>query len=213
MPHNFAHIVTLASNLQSPPELAAVFESDDALVVALADGGGGIRGGVAASRVLFERVRSAIAGTAFATDDARGWADLLQGSDRALAANNVGETSCVVVALGSRGIVGVSAGDSEAWVVMPTRVDDLTAGQHTKSRLGSGRAVPVTFQRNALEGVLLVGNDGLFKYAAKEVIARIVRTHPIGRVAEELTELVRLPSGRFADEAAIVLATRKPTLG
>ena len=76
----------------------------------------------------------------------------------------------------------------------PAQVDDLTSGQHTKSRLGTGRAVPVTFQRAALEGVLLAGTDGLFKYASKEVIARIVRAHTIGRTAEELIELAKVAS-------------------
>jgi serine/threonine protein phosphatase PrpC len=211
MPHGYAHVRTLASNRQSSEGLAEVFERDDEVIVVLADGAGGIRGGVAASRVLVDGVRSAVSSRTFAADDVRGWADLFQATDRFLAANHAGETSGVLVVLGARGIAGVSAGDSEAWVVTPAQVDDLTTGQHTKSRLGTGRAVPVTFQRAALEGVLLVGTDGLFKYASKEVIARIVRASSIGRTAEELVELVRLPSGRFADEAAIFLATRKPS--
>lgn len=210
MPHGYAHVRTLASNRPTSEGFAEVFERDDALIVVLADGAGGIRGGAVASRFLIEGVRSAVTDSAFVADDVRAWADLFQASDRALTANHAGETSGVVVVLGLRGIVGVSTGDCEAWVVMPAQVDDLTSGQHTKSRLGTGRAVPVTFQRAALEGVLLVGTDGLFKYASQGVIARIVRAHTIGRTAEELIELVRLPSGRFADEAAIFLATRKP---
>jgi serine/threonine protein phosphatase PrpC len=210
MPHGYAHVRTLASNRQSSEGLAEVFERDDQVIVVLADGAGGIRGGVAASRVLVDGVRSAVHGGSFAAEDVHAWADLFQATDRVLAANHAGETSGLLLALGARGIAGVSAGDSEAWVVTATQVDDLTLAQHTKTRLGTGRAVPVTFERATLEGVLLAGTDGLFKYASKEVIARIVRANTIGRTAEELIELVRLPSGRFADEAAIFLATRKP---
>ncbi|MDP9000607.1 MAG: hypothetical protein M3O46_10900 [Myxococcota bacterium] len=210
MTQGYTHVRLLASNRPSSVRVAEVFERDDDLIAVLADGAGGIRGGEAASRVLIEAVRSAVADSAFATDDVRAWADLFQASDLSLTAKHSGETSAVVVALGLRGIVGVSAGDCEAWVVNPALVDDLTSGQHTKSRLGTGRAVPVTFQRAALEGVLLAGTDGLFKYASKGVIAHIVCSNTIALAAEALVELVRLPSGRFADEAAIFLATRKP---
>lgn len=210
MAHGYTCVRTLASNRPSSDRFAEVFERDDALIVVLADGAGGIRGGAVASQLLIEDVRSAVADSAFAIDDVCAWGDLFQASDRALTAKHSGETSAVVIALGSRGVVGVSAGDCEAWVVSLALVDDLTSGQHTKSRLGTGRAVPVTFQRATLDGVLLVGTDGLFKYASKGVIAHIVRANTIGRTAEALVELVRLPSGGFADEAAIFVATRKP---
>jgi serine/threonine protein phosphatase PrpC len=209
MPHGYAYIRTVTSNRQSSEGIAEVFEQDEALIVVIADGAGGIRGGAAASRFLVDRVRSAITASSVAVEDVGGWRELFQSSDHDLAANHAGETSGVLVVLGPNGLIGVSAGDSEAWVVTSARVDDLTTGQHTKTRLGTGRAVPVTFQRAALEGVLLVGTDGLFKYAAKEVIARIVRANTLGGIAEHLVELVRLPSGRFADEAAIFLATRE----
>jgi hypothetical protein len=37
------------------------------------------------------------------------------------------------------------------------------------------------------------------------VIAGVVRASPIGVAAERLIELVRLPSGKFADDVAVVL--------
>ncbi|HEV3189189.1 MAG TPA: hypothetical protein VGY54_01760, partial [Polyangiaceae bacterium] len=46
-----------------------------------------------------------------------------------------------------------------------------------------------------------------FKYAAANVIARIVRESPIGVAAEQLIELVRLPSGKFPDDVTAVLVS------
>jgi serine/threonine protein phosphatase PrpC len=68
----------------------------------------------------------------------------------------------------------------------------------------------VTFEHAVLEGVLLVASDGLFKYASMQVIARVVRASPISVAAEQLIELVRLPSGKFHDDMAAVLVARKP---
>jgi hypothetical protein len=101
--------------------------------------------------------------------------------------------------------VGISTGDSEVWVVTSTGVDNLTVGQHTRDRLGSNHATATTFQRSSLAGVLVVATDGLFKYAAPDVIARIVRGNAIRVAAEGLVELVRLRSGRLADDVAVVL--------
>jgi serine/threonine protein phosphatase PrpC len=107
--------------------------------------------------------------------------------------------------LGPRGVVGISAGDSEAWVVTPTAADELTVGRQAKQRLGTNRVVPTTFERSALNGVLVVGSDGLFKFAAPDVIARVVRNNEFASAATLLIDLVRLRSGQMADDAAVVL--------
>jgi hypothetical protein len=104
------------------------------------------------------------------------------------------KTTGLVVVLGARGLMGISTGDSEAWVVTSSTVDNLTVGQHTRLRLGSSRATVTTFQRSLLAGVLVVATDGLFKYAAPDVIARIVRDNAIRAAAQGLVELVRLRS-------------------
>jgi serine/threonine protein phosphatase PrpC len=213
MSSGYVHFKALASSRDKAQDRVEAFERDDTLVIVVTDGAGGIRGGVAASHAVVEAVRASVADPAFALDETRPWEELFGVTDVPLVANKVGETSALVVSLGPRRIVGVSAGDSEAWVVTAAQVDDLTQSQHTKRRLGSGRASPVTFERRALDGVLLVATDGLFKYASKEVIARIVRTHALGRAMEELVALVRLPSGRFAEDVAIVIAGQAPITG
>ena len=175
------------------------------LVAAVADGGGGVRGGEAASRSLMAIVGGAVDDHGFVLERAQSWVDLFQSTDTALAANGAHETTGLVVVLGARGLVGISTGDSEAWVITSTTVDNLTVGQHTRHRLGSSRATVTTFQRSLLAGVLVIATDGLFKYAAPDVIARIVRDNAIPAAAEGLVELVRLRSGKHADDVAVVL--------
>jgi serine/threonine protein phosphatase PrpC len=208
MAQRYTYVRMLASNREKSEDTADVFELDDAIVVALADGAGGIRGGALASGSLVTAVRSAVDDPAFARTDPLAWAELFRATDTALASNRTGETTGVVIILGSRGLIGVSTGDSEAWIVGSTQIDDLTVGQHTKRRLGSGRVVPVTFERPAFSGVLVVATDGLFKYASPDVIARLVRANTIGMAAEQLVELVRLRSGAMADDVAVVLVAQ-----
>ena len=94
-------------------------------------------------------------------------------------------------------------------VVTPQGVDNLTKGQYTRQRLGTRRAAVVIFERSSLAGVLVVATDGLFKFAATEVIAGIVRGGALADVPERLVELVRLRSGKVADDVAVVLVERK----
>jgi serine/threonine protein phosphatase PrpC len=196
---------SLASNRSISGDVAEVFERDDRLVVVIADGAGGIGGGAAASRAVLEAVKLAANNRAFPIDDVGRWADLLETTDADVYARGAGRTTAVIVVLGPHGILGASAGDSEAWVVTATRIDDLTVGQHTRRRLGTGAVVPFTFERTALAGVLLVATDGLLKYASPDVIAKVVREGAMGLAADQLVELVRLPSRSVTEDVAVVL--------
>jgi hypothetical protein len=62
-----------------------------------------------------------------------------------------------------------------------------------------------TFRRPAPNAAVLVASDGLFKFAAKDVIADIVRAQAIGPAAEDLVELLRPPSGKVAEDVAVGL--------
>jgi PPM family protein phosphatase len=202
----FQHVRVFASNREQTEDAAEVFERGDTLIVVVADGVGGIHGGATASRALVAAVRSADAASPL--DDARYWTDVFRSTDAALAKTSAGETTGVVVSVNESGLVGVSTGDSEAWVVRQHDVDDLTVGQNVKQRLGSGQVAPTAFARGRLAGVLLVATDGLFRHASRDIIARIVRESPIGLAAERLIELVRLRSGKFSDDVAAVLVGR-----
>jgi serine/threonine protein phosphatase PrpC len=194
-----------ATSRATSQDAAQVFERDEFLVVVLADGGGGMRGGEAASDSLVAVVKARVDDRAFALEQLQPWIDLFHATDTAIAAKGPCDTTGVVVVLGPRGVFGVSAGDSEAWIVTPTRVDNLTVGQRTRERLGSNRVTATSFERVRLNGVLLIATDGLFRFASPDVIARIARAHPVAVAAERLVDLVRLRSGGVADDVAVVL--------
>ena len=93
-------------------------------------------------------------------------------------------------------------------------LDDLTAKQYIKRRLGAGGARPASFERAVLDGTLVVATDGLFSYATPEVLARVAAEHEdLDETGEALVRAVRLPSGVLQDDVAVVLMRRARDLG
>ena len=167
----------------SASDRGEVLERDGDLVIVVADGAGGMRGGADASRTVVEVVRT--------MGKHPDLPSMLAKIDSALFTGAVGETTAIVaIVSGAGAIIGASVGDSEAWIVTPDSIDDLTDGQDRR-RLGSGRAAPVSFARAALEGTLIVGTDGLFKYAPPNAIAAVVRN--CANPAEALLQSTRTP--------------------
>ncbi len=160
------HSIHLVSGRKNSEDRAAIYERDDALALVVADGAGGFSGGSAAADTFVLAVATAVGERSFDLLDLGRWRLLLARTDAELAAKRVGETTAVVVVVSACSLVGVSVGDSEAWVVTASGIDDLTANQ-SRRRLGTGRAEPTHFVRPALDGVLVVGTDGLFKYATR----------------------------------------------
>lgn len=195
------------------PELSedrtAVHHVPGGVVVVVADGAGGIAGGGPAADLVLRVVAEAIAQPGFPPFTPAAWTELLVRADALVVRDRMaGETTCVVVAVRDDGrMVGASVGDSGAVVVgAGGRIDELTEGQHRKRRLGGGRATPALFERPDLDGVLVIATDGLFSYARPEVIAQAVATYEdLDATAQALVELVRLPSGSFMDDVALVL--------
>ena len=111
----------------------------------------------------------------------------------------------IVAIVGSYGVMGVSVGDSEAWVVGP-RGDCLTERQD-RARVGSRRCRPTTFHRSRLEGVLVVGTDGLYKHARGETIVTSCAGEDMATIADRLVELPRLPSRAYPDDVAVVVVS------
>jgi serine/threonine protein phosphatase PrpC len=200
---------TVARALAFPREpgedRVGVFERDDRLIVVVADGAGGISGGARAAELLVELVRKAA--TALDPTRTEPWVDLLARADLLLEADHdAGETTAVVVAVTEGLLAGASCGDSGAWAVHPDgRIDDLTAQQHRKLRLGSGTATPVAFSRPSLGATLLLATDGLFNYARPEKIAAVAREDDLDGAVQNLIQLVRLPTGGLQDDVGMVL--------
>lgn len=210
VPAVFIHARALASSRRHSEDRAEVFERDDAVVVVVADGAGGLRGGATAADAFVLAVSSAVADDAFDVENVAAWSSVFRKTDAELAAKMSGETTGILVVLTPRGLLGVSAGDSEAWVITESGIDNLTASQ-SKKRLGSGRAAPAAFFRPTLDAVLVVGSDGLFKCADAEAITEAARAGGPQEVTEKLVELVRLPSGAYQDDVGIVVVSPRPT--
>lgn len=64
-----------------------------------------------------------------------------------------GETTGLLLVLGAEEIWGASVGDSQAWLVTETGLEDLTEHQERKPLVGSGRAAPTVFSTPRRPGV------------------------------------------------------------
>lgn len=186
------------------PELqdrAEILSLGNRLVLIVADGAGGISGGAQAADFFLRNVREVSPGLV----SAQGCVELPRRLDVQIAdAKECGETTGLVLVLGSAGLFGASVGDSAAWLFSANSKQDLTGGQARKPFLGGGTASPRPFAQNPAEGTLVVATDGLWKYTSLEIIEQRMRAALPEKLAAELADLVRLRSGTFPDDIAIV---------
>jgi hypothetical protein len=188
-----------ASPRSRSEDRALVLAVGDAWVVALADGTGGAVGGAAAAEHVVDGVRRAVE-AGMALDEPAAWAERLAAIDAAIVVDpRAGETTAIGLAVVAGRITGASAGDSRAWLV-DGAPRELTADQVRRPRLGSGRALPVTFSSPA-RGRLVVASDGLFDHVP---IADILAS------TGDAAELIALVAARFRtlpDDVAVVVGT------
>lgn len=160
-------------------------------------------GGAEAAEFVVKQLNKAIDARVLNAESLR---DLLVSVDQQMStAGCFGETTCVIVAISDGKITGASVGDSGAWHILESNVDNLTAHQCRKPFLGSGSALPVSFERDRFEGTLLVASDGLLKYSSPERIAAVALHPNLAEAANELIDLVRYPSGAFPDDVSVIL--------
>lgn len=203
----FVSAIRGASQRGQSEDRAEILECEDALVVVVADGAGGIGGGAIASEMVVESVRRRTGERPFDPYNLRAWLDVLTHADEELARSpSAGETTAVVVVVGPHGIAGVSAGDSEVWVVAgDRRVERLTEKQN-RTRLGTGRSRPTTFHRRTTEGVLVAATDGLFRHAAiPSIVACCASGADADAIADGLVALPALRSGTYPDDVAVAV--------
>jgi serine/threonine protein phosphatase PrpC len=135
---------------------ATVFWSGSNLVLAVADGAGGRSGAAEAADFVIGRTKQAIHSADLSPN---GLCSFLVSIDQQMAGTkNVGETTCVIVVISSKGIVGASVGDSGAWCISPSGIDILRSHQLRKPFLGVGCATPSGFARPSMEGTLLLAS-------------------------------------------------------
>ena len=194
---------------------AEVITTDAGIVLVVADGVGGQANGGAAADYAVSRIREAAYKQNIA--DPLAWYKTVQKLDSDLLENDdTGQTTLVVVAITARRIVGVSAGDSSAWLVTPSGHWDLTEGQKRKPFLGSG-AEPVPFSLPLPDsGTIVAGTDGLFKYAPDVKIQDTALLLDPDDAVTRLADLARLTNGKLPDDIAILLcrfSIDRPSLG
>lgn len=191
-----AHLVQPANGVGQDRILVQCFGSK--VVLAVADGAGGLSGGAEAADMAIATVAKRAEMLNSQTDCEQ----ILRELDTAIYNDNIaGETTCVVAVVTLQQIVGASVGDSGAWIAGPERIDDLTENQVRKPFLGTGAAVVAGFSRAMLKGTLILASDGLLKYTSREAIAKTSRVFSPDR----LIALVRYPSGALPDDVAVVL--------
>ena len=69
------------------------------------------------------------------------------------------------------------------------------------------------FEAEAPGNRLLIASDGLFKYATAERICDLAMQGPVVEAADALANCVRLPSGAFQDDVAVVLVSESLSRG
>jgi serine/threonine protein phosphatase PrpC len=198
MSNGFVHVTEVVGMRGAGQDRAGVQEVGDGVVIALADGAGGTSGGAKAAQAVVDAVFAA-------ASQGPAWPLLLAELDRDAVRLGGGQSTAIVVAVTCAGVVGAAVGDSGAWVIRDTSIEDLTAGQLRKPLLGAG-CVPSVVRGRSLEGgTLLVASDGLLKYASQARIARIASGADLALAARALVDLVRLRSGALQDDVSIVL--------
>jgi len=198
-----SHAIVFGS--QTPPQdVVATLLTTDQLVSVVADGAGGTSHGLEAARAVVDAA-CAITSTSPAFDAAV-WKSALEQVAVTLAARDEGRTTAVIVATDGARVVGASVGDSEAWLIGDDRVRVLTEHQSRKPLLGQAGASVTIFDAVVDHATLLIGSDGLFKYATAEVIAACVRKPaPLEAIARDLADAVRLRGGTLPDDVGLVL--------
>ncbi len=200
--------VSVAAAQGSGQDRAAVFEHQGVLVAVLADGAGGSGGGARAASTVVERVAAVVTSRAWLLD-AQSWSRLLLDCDAQLEREG-GQSTAVIVASDGVRLVGVSVGDSQAWVVDPRSDDQLTDGQPRKPLLGGGCGVPRQFayELGPASSVLLA-SDGLLNFAPRERILAAVRAPTSAQICcAELVQAARLPGGGLTDDVSVVVLRR-----
>ena len=194
----FSYAVETAPARGRGQDRAVVTERSGAVVIALADGAGGTGGGAAAAQAVVD-------GVAARQDGDAGWDAWLVDLDADRARLEHGQTTVVVIVATVQGLIGASVGDSGAWMINGTVIEDLTEHQVRKPLVGDGCRPAAISARPLGGGTLLVASDGLLRYAKPTDIARVATGPDLAAAARALVELVRLPSGGLQDDVAVVL--------
>jgi PPM family protein phosphatase len=187
---------------------AQIIESPHGLVLIIADGAGGIKGGGQAAEFVIQSIKEQFVSSE-AFSNPLTWYNMLSEADHQLYVHPLtGETTAVIMAITEDFVCGASVGDSSAFLLENENDIELTAKQWKKPLLGSGIAVPTAYGPLPLTGILLLATDGLTKYAQRANIHQIVLNNNIEQASHQLIESVRYPSGDLPDDVTVILCEK-----
>jgi len=179
-------------------------------LIVVADGAGGTGNGAEAAELALKSIIDSRLMPTLVRDP-NYWSQTLSMLDRYIhRENEVGECTIVVVAINDGHIIGGSVGDSEAWLFMEDEDIELTWNQVRKPLMGSSEATAKSFGPVPFKGTLLVATDGLVKYAPLKQIKDVAINGSAETAAEQLSKIVRLPSGALQDDIAIAVCKPDP---
>jgi serine/threonine protein phosphatase PrpC len=183
---------------------ALILPFSGGLLLAVADGAGGIGGGAEAADLAVSWLAEHSSRLVSAAPEEL--CCLLTTLDGVLLDDrSAGETTLVLALVRGDEVVGASVGDSEAWLIGHEGYAALTEDQRRKPLLGSGEAFPVAFHAELEGRSLLLGTDGLFRYAKPAALCAAVATSRIADLPAALVAAIRLQSGTLQDDVALAV--------
>lgn len=189
-------------------------KGDDALYVVeigssiwfcISDGAGGSGGGDKASLYVIETFKSLTSIEKF--DSPEDFESFLRKLDLELSVeSNCGEATAIIGKIEDVTVVGASVGDSQAWLFNREYDYELTSMQNLKPLLGTGNALPIGFGPFSVDGAVLLGSDGLFKYINHRELQALLSTKTTAR---EIAELAKEETGKLQDDISAISISAK----
>lgn len=187
---------------KSGEDSLTIFETDDTVLICIADGAGGMSGGLRASRMACNLVYRI--DTSVGYESPEDSESLLIKLDNEICFDHeAGETTMILASIKNGVIWGASVGDSECWTVQNDYEYELTKLQYRKPLLGSGVAKPIGFGPVEVSGNIIFGSDGLFKYTTFEKIKRELSS--TGCCINNLAKLATQATGYLQDDVSIIV--------
>lgn len=183
---------------------AEILGVGDATIALLADGAGGCSGGACAAQMVIDLA------TARLPDIELGSAPALitllhDINAHILVDADAGESTAIITVVRAGQIWGVSTGDSEAWMFTIDDSINLTRGQARSRRLGTAEVEPVVFGPIPFTGTLILGSDGLWKYANLARIGESAMQVSVDQAVDDMLDAARMRSGAHSDDVTVIL--------
>ncbi len=193
----------ISTHIEQPSDgqdALATLNVNEIIYFCLADGAGGTSGGKEASVFITLASNLLKLEKLNTPEDFEGY---LREIDVLISNNSLlGESTAIVGKIQHGKVIGASVGDSECWLFNKEFDYELTNMSINKPLLGSSEAKPIGFGPFELNGVLLIGSDGLFKYTSHEKI-KVMAKSSVSK-AKDYSNLAQLKSGTYSDDIAVI---------